>query len=101
MLGSKRPRKKPAMAICGEIRYNPVMNFKKVRELVDATVFLDIKHADDQELRVNYLPGDDDCWFEIMPEKYKREEDLAAIINAKAQLKLQSRSNSPFGNRKS
>lgn len=76
------------------------MNFKKVRQLVDRTVFLDLDQASMQELRVNYDTADDTAWFIIAPEKFKIEEDLAAIINAKAQIKLQSKSTTPFGNKK-
>ncbi len=72
------------------------MDFKKLRECVDAKVYLDLDTATQDNLRVNYDQMEDDSWFVIIPSKYKREEDLAAIINAKAQIKLQSKDSAPF-----
>lgn len=77
------------------------MDFKKLRELVEANIYLDLKTASLKELRVNYDPGDDNAWFVIAPEKFMKIEDLAAIINAKAQIKLHSKTTTPFGNKKS
>lgn len=67
------------------------MNYKKLRELVSAEFYLDIEHAKEHELRVNYDPGDDTCWYTIDPQKFQKEEVLAAIINAKSQIKLASK----------
>lgn len=58
------------------------MDFNKVKEFVDnKNIVLDIEHANEHELRVNYKPGDDNCWIEFTPEKYNSEEELAAVIN--------------------
>ncbi len=78
------------------------MNFKKIRQLVNKNVYLDLEHASEDELRVNYDPADteDTSWFVIIPKKYKIESDLAAIINAKAEIKLQAKSHSAFGVKK-
>ena len=67
------------------------MNFKKLRELVDSNIYLDLDGASDKLLRVNYDPGDDECWFDIIPSKFEDERALAAIINAKSQIKLASK----------
>jgi hypothetical protein len=64
------------------------MDFNKLKSLVDKNIFLDIKNADANELRVNYRPGDDNCWFEVVPEKYKNEEKLATAINTEVEKKL-------------
>lgn len=64
------------------------MDFKKVRALVDQSIALDIEGADEHELRVNYKPGDDNCWFSVTPEKYQDEAELAAVINTETDRKL-------------
>ena len=75
------------------------MNFKKLAQMVDGNIILDVNHATDKELRVNYDPSDQESFFLIAPEKFKNEADLAAIINAKAQIKLQTKKSTPFGNK--
>lgn len=75
------------------------MDFKKVRSHVDTTIILDMERASVKELKVYYDPSDETAMFVIVPEKYPKEEDLAAIINAKAQVKLQAKKNTSFGNK--
>lgn len=67
------------------------MNSKKLRELVSADVYLDLEHAKEHELKVYYDPGDTESWFVIDPKKFEKDEVLAAIINAKSQIKLASK----------
>ncbi|HVZ11470.1 MAG TPA: hypothetical protein VG965_00400 [Patescibacteria group bacterium] len=76
------------------------MNFTKIRKLVNNSIYLDLKTADVHKLRVNYDTNDENAWFDISPEKFGKEEDLAAIINAKAEIKRQSKAGSAFGNKK-
>lgn len=73
------------------------MNFNRLRDLVDKDIVFDIEHADEHELRVNYRPGDDNCWIEFMPEKYKSEEELAAVINTEVERKLHGRIKTDIG----
>lgn len=75
------------------------MNFKKLADMVDGNIILDVDHATVKELRVNYDPSDQESFFLIAPEKFKTEADLAAIINAKALIKLQTKKSTPFGNK--
>ena len=75
------------------------MDFKKLAKMVDGNIILDVEHATDKALRVNYDPSDQEAFFMIAPEKFKTETDLCAIINAKAQIKLQSKKSTPFGNK--
>ncbi len=74
------------------------MNFKKVKELVDnKNIVLDIDHADEHELRVNYKPGDYNCWIDFTPEKYKSEGDLATVINTEVERILYGRIKTDLG----
>ena len=73
------------------------MNFKKLASLVDASIILDVNHATMKELKVYYDPSDEKEFFVIAPEKFKVMTDLAAIINAKSQIKLQSKKTPPRG----
>jgi len=70
------------------------MDFNKVKTLVDnKNVVLDIEHADEHELRVNFKPKDDNCWIEFTPELYKSEEELVAVINTDIERKLYGKIN--------
>jgi hypothetical protein len=71
------------------------MDFKMLADMVDGDIILDVNHATDKELKVFYDPGDLEAFFLIAPEKFKKIEDLAAIINAKAEIKLQTKRNAP------
>ncbi|HVZ67347.1 MAG TPA: hypothetical protein VG917_03725 [Patescibacteria group bacterium] len=72
------------------------MDFTRLSELVDGNIILDTNHATMEELKVFYDPSDETCFFLIAPKKFGREEDLAAIINAKASIKLQTKKASEF-----
>lgn len=74
--------------------YNTVMDFKKLSKMVDGNIILDVEHATEKELKVYFDPSDQESFFLIAPEKFKKIEDLTAIINAKAQIKLQTKKNS-------
>ncbi|HVT00629.1 MAG TPA: hypothetical protein VHE53_00160 [Patescibacteria group bacterium] len=72
------------------------MDFVRLSGLVDASIVLDVNHASMDELKVFYDPSDETNFFLIAPKKFGREEDLAAIINAKASIKLQAKKASEF-----
>ena len=82
------------IAFFAEKAYNTVMDFKKLAKMVDGNIILDVNHASEKELKVFYDPSDQESFFLIAPEKFKKIEDLTAIINAKAQIKLQTKKNS-------
>jgi len=64
------------------------MDFNELQSLVDKGIFIDVNGVNEHEVRVNYKPGDDNCWLEFTPEHYKNEEELAAVINVEVERKL-------------
>lgn len=71
------------------------MDYQKLKTLISENIFIDIEHSNAYMLRVNYKPGDDNCWLVFAPENYKTEEEFAAAIKTKVAQKLLQPQNPP------
>ena len=61
------------------------MDFQKIKSLVDRGIVVDADNADENELR--YTFDDGKTWYQVTPEKYSTEEEIAALINIEVEKK--------------
>ncbi|HZE87289.1 MAG TPA: hypothetical protein VE090_03730 [Methylomirabilota bacterium] len=71
------------------------MDFDMLKKFVSKDVVVDTEHANPHELRVNYKPGDESCWLIFVPQNYRDEVELAAVIRIEIEKKRTNNATHP------